>query len=828
MKKVQAAFLSMTLIVTMLLGTVPVRAADGEGGSPSPYGPVTIHRVQTSGNIYNPRGNGDSYTAVTKGYYGRNAAMSPRAVQLKHQPNPANNGRMLATFESGTTSKRSPVFPIFESTNTGETWTKISEVADTQNAYNAHGIEKYIKPEKEGDFWGLMNCPELYELPVAMGDYPAGTILCAGISTPYDQDYTASYTTNPAQQHTVETDPDGFLAQSKLELYASADLGQTWEYVSTIASGGMNNMNWRNQYGGALWEPFFLYNEATGNLVCYYSDENDVNHSQKLVFKGTHNITDWGGEENLKDIVKIDGYGYRPGMVTIAETAQGSYVMTYETVGAPFGLVTGVKYSDDPENWEHGTWGTNLPGTGGSPYINTLQDGRVAFNYNGSGNLRINTKADATGDWATVNTPMPSRYNRQFFSLEDGRLFIIGGSNGHITCATMEVEPFPDTAGTVHFTSKKSSGTGAIAVNDASKAEGKDLIEWTYNGAGYDHQWTIEPTDEAGYYKIVNLNSGLAIGGLNHSSITGTVPAQYTYSAAHDDMQWKIEQEGNYFTLVNKHGLYLSRAELWFSPGYRLRITDYDASDPDTHLWSILPHVDDESDIEIISGPDKAIYEIDEEFDRTGLVVGRRVSSDELKPIYTYLLSGFDSTSPGEKTITATFGSKTATFVVSVRDTEPNHTDKTALNTVIDEAGALNEASYTADSWATLQTALTAALAVAADEGASQESVDAATQALGDAMVALELAGGGEVAVEKIIVTGPSGNQMKKGKQFQFTAEVLPENATDRSVTWSSSNTTVLKITSDGIATATQRAGTTIVTATAANGVKATIIIRVS
>ena len=63
--------------------------------------------------------------------------------------------------------------------------------------------------------------------------------------------------------------------------------------------------------------------------------------------------------------------------------------------------------------------------------------------------------------------------------------------------------------------------------------------------------------------------------------------------------------------------------------------------------------------------------------------------------------------------------------------------DKEALNAAITKAEALNEADYTADSWAAMQEALTAAKTVAADETADQAAIDAAADALTAAIEAL-------------------------------------------------------------------------------------------
>ena len=64
------------------------------------------------------------------------------------------------------------------------------------------------------------------------------------------------------------------------------------------------------------------------------------------------------------------------------------------------------------------------------------------------------------------------------------------------------------------------------------------------------------------------------------------------------------------------------------------------------------------------------------------------------------------------------------------------------------------------------------------------------------------------------------------GKSETLTATVLPENATDKSVTWTSDNEKIATVDANGKVTAVA-AGETLITATAANGVKATCTLTV-
>ena len=146
------------------------------------------------------------------------------------------NGVLLATWENYSPEPPLVYFPIFRSADGGETWKEFSKVTDQVNG------------------WGLRYQPFLYKMPVSVGKYPAGTILCAGNSIPTDLNYT------------------------KIEVYASRDKGYTWEFVSHVASGGAaipdNGIP-------AIWEPFLMWYE--GQMVIYYSDQRDPAHGQKLV-----------------------------------------------------------------------------------------------------------------------------------------------------------------------------------------------------------------------------------------------------------------------------------------------------------------------------------------------------------------------------------------------------------------------------------------------------------------------------------------------------------------------------------------------------------------
>lgn len=129
-----------------------------------------------------------------------------RALQL-------SDGTLLSTWENYSPEPPIVSFPIYKSVDGGQNWEEISRVRDEVNG------------------WGMRYQPELYQLPEAVGDFEAGTVLCAGNSIPTD------------------------LSRTKIDVYASRDLGVTWEFASSVAEGGEALPN----HGlTPVWEPWFM------------------------------------------------------------------------------------------------------------------------------------------------------------------------------------------------------------------------------------------------------------------------------------------------------------------------------------------------------------------------------------------------------------------------------------------------------------------------------------------------------------------------------------------------------------------------------------------
>ena len=81
--------------------------------------------------------------------------------------------------------------------------------------------------------------------------------------------------------------------------------------------------------------------------------------------------------------------------------------------------------------------------------------------------------------------------------------------------------------------------------------------------------------------------------------------------------------------------------------------------------------------------PDKTTYYQGELFDSTGLEVSKTYSDGALETITDYELSGFDSSSPGTKTITVTASGKTTTFEITVSESSITAISVTTMPTKV-------------------------------------------------------------------------------------------------------------------------------------------------
>lgn len=233
----------------------------------------------------------------------------PRLVRLTYGP-AASNGWIVAS----TTGK------LFVSKDDGKTFAFLGDA-----------------PVQAGS--RLRCCETLYELPQAVGNLPAGTLL-------YSATYSSGVTDSP-QPRVPGAQPRTPREQGTpaIEVYVSTDQGAHWTYHSTPVQG-------RGEKGtGGLWEPQFTV-ARDGALVMFWSDETYSCCSQKLSKIRTTDRVTW---KDSSDVVASVVEGDRPGMIIVNKLPSNVYFMSYEICGDP---VTGPKcaayYRISRDGWNYG------------------------------------------------------------------------------------------------------------------------------------------------------------------------------------------------------------------------------------------------------------------------------------------------------------------------------------------------------------------------------------------------------------------------------------------------------------------------------------------
>ncbi|KAL1875333.1 hypothetical protein VTK73DRAFT_10117 [Phialemonium thermophilum] len=314
-----------------------------------------------------------------------------RTVELR-------DGTLLATWENYSPEPPPVYFPIFQSRDSGRTWTEIAHITDQVNG------------------WGLRYQPFLYELPRDFAGYPAGTVLAAGNSIPTD------------------------LSKTQIDVYASKDKGYTWSFVSHVAAGGVAEPN---NGETPVWEPFLLLYKD--QLVIYYSDQRDPRHGQKLVHQTTRDLLTW---DPPVDDVAYSTYTARPGMTTVARLPNGKYIMTYEYGGGPgysdYRFPVYYRISDDPLAFNAQSPGQQLIAGSirpeSSPYVTWSSfggdNGIIIASSGTNAQIFVNRALGDPTRWEAYNVPQPVAYTRHLrvFDQDPSKLLIMGA--GHLPPST--------------------------------------------------------------------------------------------------------------------------------------------------------------------------------------------------------------------------------------------------------------------------------------------------------------------------------------------------------------------------------------------------------
>lgn len=442
----------------------------------------------------------------------------PKSAQLP-------SGRIVAAFEDSEGPVVGQTMPIYKSDDNGATWQKLTNLRapaylTTNSAY--------------APYTSAWTNPYLYVLPQALGSMPAGTLLLASVVSGYDAE------PNPSG--------NGNRQNVAIVLHSSNDQGSTWTVRSIIATGP-------NQKYDPVWEPYLMMYQ--GQLVAYYSDENEANFfgagdtregGQILAHKTSSNGVNWSAPAFD---VGTAFYSGRPGMTNIVPTTDGRWMMTFEYFGG--GANTRVKYCSNPLNCDPGSVGLTAPGiSGGSPVTVRLPDGRIVYNDADSGDILVNYTGSSSGAWTTLMTPVQAGYSRNLQYVSGTRRIVIlqanWGSSGDVGPVRYGEADIGNSAGAYYQLINRNSGQ-ALAVTGASRLDGTQLIQWADNN-GADQQWHLTTLSNGNRVIGGNKNSGRVVGIWQGSTADGANAVQWVDTGA-TDQQWRLVAVGSYYKVVN-------------------------------------------------------------------------------------------------------------------------------------------------------------------------------------------------------------------------------------------------------------------------------------
>ncbi|MDV7215339.1 RICIN domain-containing protein [Streptomyces prunicolor] len=556
--------------------------------------------MATGAQAYNPTGGILYQLGSEPCLKGRgNCAVYPKSAQLP-------GGRLVASFEkstvvSATGSADGQTLPVYKSDDHGTSWQPLSGVKAP--AYLS-------KDPKYAQYTSNWTNPYLYTLPQSVGELKRGTLLLASVVSGDDAYYKEHKSADP----NWTPSNDGDRSDLAIALYSSTDDGASWKVVNVIATGG-----WQGGSAGAIgqnvatanthqqvdpiWEPYLMVYK--GQLVCYYSDENDYtgfdattgvptldpdndtaadSHGQILAHrtwngrsaKWSGPVVDVAGLTQSMGGGKTEIGGGRPGMTNVVRTTDGKWLLTYEYWGG--GANTRYVLADNPLDFygSSATGGavTSLPvdtgsrplATGGSPVVIRLPGGGLVYNAASSGNVWVNKSGRGDGVWKEYRTTSRAGYSRDLQYVDGtGRIAILN-NQGTSTIAYAEVDLGRSKGAYYRLVNRKTGqviGTGG-KTNDANIGNGNvpDVaLEARGSGANPDTQYWHVVTEPNGGVTLLNKSGGRAAAIWTGNATAGQRIGQWVDNSATGSWNLVKSVDGFYrLQSVKNTSLYLTGA----------------------------------------------------------------------------------------------------------------------------------------------------------------------------------------------------------------------------------------------------------------------------
>ena len=541
----------------------------------------------------------------------KNPILYPKSAQLE-------DGTLVATFERSVGDPVGQTMPIYRSTDYGTTWESFSEVQSP--AVLTKGTNREAEFAKYTSAW---TNPYLYVMPETVGGLSKGTLLLAAIVSGDDPYLKEQLKANPNFNRTSD---DFDRKDVALALYSSMDGGKDWNFLNIIAEG-----SWQGSYGGPfatentthqndpVWEPFLMVYD--GQLVCYYSDENEFDWSTYNKETGAiqlhaENGTDpedggsgqilahktWDGASASWGDVVVDEAGFelkgkyagggRAGMTTVAHTTDGKWLMTFEWWN---GWESNVQYkiADNPLEFSKVDRQpiSKLSGglsTGGSPVLVELPDGRILYNAAGSGDIWVNETGASDGTWKRYKTSVGSGYSRNMqYVAQTGRVVLLQGTFGGFNISYGEVDLGQSAGAYYQLVNKESGlviGTGGNTQDPPyGNGDKADIVTEAADKDAATQFWHAVKTAN-GTVTFLNKSGGrsLAVWGGDGSAVL----TQWVDDGG-ADKSWTLEDAGDgYVRLLNgKIGTYATPSDS--AAGLQIGFAAKDENS-DAQLWKLV------------------------------------------------------------------------------------------------------------------------------------------------------------------------------------------------------------------------------------------------
>ena len=427
------------------------------------------------------------------------------------------NGTLIATYESWPND-----FRFYKSTDDGLSWIQIGAP---------------ILSSIPG--WVMKVEPDLFELPMAVGNLPAGTILLAGNCR------TNNFNIN----------------SHRMEVWYSTNQGVAWQYRG-VADQSTNQ---------GLWEPR-LGLSSSGQLVCYYSDERFASsgYNQLLAERVSPDggLT-WGTE--IYACAIADGVK-RPGMAITAKLPNGQYVLSYEGVGFGGWSQVYIKFSSDGTNWgtgpaDLGTAVQTATGAyvGACPYIlwspagglngTLILSGQFLRNSpNTDRQFFINTNL-GVGNWTMIPAPVqwqgggnnltgwsqgmiPTADGKGIIQMVSSQITVSGNTNNNEMLVARAQLILP---GSTYTVSNQKSGL-ALDIPGNTALHGTGLQQANVNG-GPAQKWKFNDLGN-NVWTVINPENQLAWDDTGWNTNAGTMLEQWDYNGL-PVQQFKLRPVGN-------------------------------------------------------------------------------------------------------------------------------------------------------------------------------------------------------------------------------------------------------------------------------------------